>query len=243
MVFLGVDLAWRSQPSGVCCLAYGREGLYLLNIDRLDHRDQVLQWVDDFAPDPHPALIGIDAPTIVTNSTGMRACDRLCHQCFGKYDAGAYPANLASPFVANTLAFAQALLARGFRHGADLVPQTAGRWQIEVFPHPATVNLFGLPKILKYKKGKLGDRQVQLAMLASLILEKLPIANLQPVLQMHHHLLQGKIAGKALKAHEDKLDSLLCAYIAYHWWLWGQAKNLVLGEQTTGFMIVPTANP
>jgi Uncharacterized protein conserved in bacteria len=243
MRFLGVDLAWRSQPSGVCCLEYAGEGLNLLAWERLDHRDHVLQWIDDYAPHPSPALIAIDAPTIVTNQSGMRPCDRLCHQHFGKYDAGAYPANLASPFVSNTLAFAEALLARGFQHGADLTPQTGGRWQVEVFPHPATVNLFGLAKILKYKKGKLSDRRAQLAMLSRLILAQLPIGNLEPVGQMHHDLLNGKITGKVLKAHEDRLDSLLCAYIAYYWWQWGKAKNLVLGDQTTGFIIVPRATP
>jgi len=218
-------------------------GLNLLNLERLPQRDGVLQWIDDYAPHPHPALIAIDAPTIIANASGMRPCDRLCHQYFAKYDAGAYPANLASPFVNNTLAFAQALLDRGFQHGANLVPQTRGRWQIEVFPHPATINLFGLPKILKYKKGKLGDRQVQLAILSRLILAQLPIGNLEVVGQMHHDLVNGKITGKVLKAHEDQLDSLLCAYIAYHWWRWGKAKNLVLGDTATGFIIVPTATP
>jgi predicted RNase H-like nuclease len=243
MRFLGVDLAWRSQPSGVCCLEYRESGLYLVALHRLDHRDQVLGWVDALAPSPTPALVAVDAPTIVTNQQGMRPCDRLCHQYFGKYDAGAYPANLASPFIGNTLAFAEELLARGFSHGADLVPQREGRWQIEVFPHPATVHLFGLSKILKYKKGKLGDRQGQLALLARLLLEQLPLANTEPLQSMYHDLQNGKISGKVLKAYEDQLDSVLCAFVAYHWWRWGRAKNLVLGDQTTGFIVVPTASP
>ncbi len=243
MRFLGIDLGWRSQPSGVCCLEVCGIELHLRELGRLDHREQILQWVDATAPSPTPALIAIDAPTIITNAQGMRPCDRLCHQYFGKYDAGAYPANLASPFVHHTLALAEALLARGFDHGADLMPQTMGRWQIEVFPHPATIHLFALPRILKYKKGKLSDRQGQLAVLARLMVEKLPIANPEPLQIIQQHLHRGKVTGKMLKAYEDQLDSVLCAFVAYHWWRWGKAKNLVLGDRETGFIVVPTASP
>jgi predicted RNase H-like nuclease len=37
-----------------------------------------------------------------------------------------------------------------------------------------------------------------------------------------------------LKALEDQLDALLCAYIGAHWWYWGIERNLVLGDRTTG---------
>ncbi|MDJ0746725.1 MAG: hypothetical protein QNJ32_25665 [Xenococcaceae cyanobacterium MO_167.B27] len=42
-----------------------------------------------------------------------------------------------------------------------------------------------------------------------------------------------------LKAVEDKLDSLICAYVAAYWWYWGEARNLVLGNENTGYIIVP----
>jgi predicted RNase H-like nuclease len=42
-----------------------------------------------------------------------------------------------------------------------------------------------------------------------------------------------------LKALEDKLDALLCAYIGAHWWYWGIERNLVLGDRTTGYIVIP----
>jgi predicted RNase H-like nuclease len=42
-----------------------------------------------------------------------------------------------------------------------------------------------------------------------------------------------------LKALEDKLDALLCAYIGAHWWYWGRERNLVLGDRTTGYIVIP----
>jgi len=45
--------------------------------------------------------------------------------------------------------------------------------------------------------------------------------------------------GAELKAAEDKLDSLICAYVAAYWWYWGEQRNLVLGDRTTGYIVIP----
>ena len=48
----------------------------------------------------------------------------------------------------------------------DMDPESrAERRAIEVFPHPATVVLFRLPKILKYKEGEVEDRRRELLQL------------------------------------------------------------------------------
>ncbi|MEO0541768.1 MAG: hypothetical protein AAFZ80_13035, partial [Cyanobacteria bacterium P01_A01_bin.105] len=45
--------------------------------------------------------------------------------------------------------------------------------------------------------------------------------------------------GRAMKALEDRLDSLICAYVAAHYWWWGQARNQVLGSLADGYIVVP----
>jgi predicted RNase H-like nuclease len=45
--------------------------------------------------------------------------------------------------------------------------------------------------------------------------------------------------GAALKAVEDQLDSLICAYVAAHWWYWGIERNWVLGDATNGYIVIP----
>ncbi|MGQ9866368.1 MAG: DUF429 domain-containing protein, partial [Pseudanabaenaceae cyanobacterium] len=42
-----------------------------------------------------------------------------------------------------------------------------------------------------------------------------------------------------LKDLEDRLDSLLCAYIGAHWWYWGPTRNRVLGDRTHGYIVIP----
>ncbi len=87
----------------------------------------------------------------------MRQTDQLTHKHFGRYHAGCYPANLSRPFAQKTVEFGLSLESRGFVHAPTIEAQKLGRYQIEVFPHPATINLFKLDRILKYKKGKLAD--------------------------------------------------------------------------------------
>jgi predicted RNase H-like nuclease len=181
-------------------------------------------------------MIAVDAPTLIPNATGMRFPDKLTHQHFRHYHAGCYPANLGRPFAQRTVEFGLSLESRGFTHAPTLTPQTPGRYQIEVYPHPAIVHLFGLTRILKYKKGKLSDRRLELIKLRQYILNDLP--HREPTLNLSS-LPEIPTTGTALKAIEDQLDSLICAYIAAHWWYWGSDRNWVLGDTTTGYIVVP----
>ena len=119
-----------------------------------------------------------------------------------------------------------------------------GRYQIEVFPHPAIVHLFDLQRILKYKKGRVGDRHLELTKLYNYITDILP--TLEPSLNkdtnshfLNFEFLVSTCTGTVLKDSEDKLDSLICAYVAAYWWYWGKQKNLVLGDISTGYIVIP----
>ena len=242
MYFVGVDLGWQSGGSGVCLLQAQNEQLRLLNFHHCESRAAVLALLDQWIAPTVPALIAVDAPTLIPNETGMRECDRLAHRYFGKYDAGCYPANRSRPFAPALLEFGLELEARGFRHAPQIVPQQAGRYQIELFPHPATIHLFRLPKILKYKKGRIAERRQALTQLRALQLSTFP--TLIPSLPLREEALPTlPPGGKALKAAEDQLDSLTCAYAGAHWWWWGLARNWVLGDVTGGYIVVPAPYP
>jgi predicted RNase H-like nuclease len=249
MKFLGIDLGWQSQPSGLCCLRWQSQGLELLDLSRLETISQVLAWVDQWAPPEEAALVAVDAPTLIANLTGMRLADRLAHKHFGRYHAGCYPANLSLPFAQRTVEFGRSLEGRGFVHAPSITAKQAGRYQIEVFPHPAIVQLFSLDQILKYKKGKVAERRAALIRYRDYILNRLP--TLEPRLVLPHPEMAAPIlpevpsGGVALKALEDQLDSLICAYVAAHWWYWGRERNQVLGADTPeecrleGYIVVP----
>lgn len=239
MKFIGVDLGWSSGASGLCCLEWRSGKLTLLDLQRVMAIADILAWIDGWIAPDQPGMVAVDAPTLIPNETGMRLCDRLAHKHFGKYHAGCYPANLGSTFAQRTLAFGLSLEERGFRHAPMIQPQQPGRFQIEAFPHPAIVHLFDLPRILKYKKGTLAERRPELARLRHYIHESLPLHD--PPLDVSLSAIpEIPLKGTELKAVEDQLDSLICAYIAAHWWHWGTERNLVLGDRAEGYIVVPT---
>ncbi len=227
MKFLGIDLGWVSGATGLCYLEWQSAQLHLLSLDCRTPMPEILAWVDQQIPPHSPGIVAVDAPTQITNKTGMRSCDRKAHQYFGRYHAGCYPANLNSSFAQRTTGFSQALSERGFTHAPGIAPKQRGRYQIEVYPHAAMIGLFELPRILKYKKGKIAERRVELERLRHLILTHLP--QQEPALTIEQ-LPEIPTQGAALKAVEDQLDSLICAYIAAHWWYWGLQRNLVLTD-------------
>jgi predicted RNase H-like nuclease len=270
MKFLGIDLGWRSGASGLCCLEWRNGQLRLLDLDRKEPIADILSWIDTWVKPEAPAIIAVDAPTLIPNATGMRLPDKLTHKYFGKYHAGCYPANLSLPFAQRTVDFGLALEARGFHHAPEIIPQMLGRYQIEVFPHPAIVHLFQLERILKYKKGKLAERYLELLKLRqhivstlstiepALILSQascqsseipptplkkggfvLPLTRNQAAIQFMLHPTSFLLQGAALKAVEDQLDSLICAYVAAYWWYWGLERNWVLGDRASGYIVVP----
>lgn len=236
--FLGVDLGWQSGPTGLCCLHLEEGNLRLVALDRLQTVDEILDWISHWAEGSVNAVVAVDAPTLIPNEAGMRLPDRLAHKHFGRYDAGCYPANLGRPFAAKLIAFGLALESLGFQHQPHSPARPQGRFQLEVFPHPATVHLFGLNRILKYKKGTLAQRRPELEKLRQYQLSVLP--TLEPALDIKESdLPEIPFTGAAMKAVEDQLDSLTCAYAAAHWWYWGLERNWVLGDVSEGYIVVP----
>jgi predicted RNase H-like nuclease len=249
MKFIGIDLGWSSGASGLCCLNWENNRLELIECDRQQSLHDILTWIETQISPTEPAIIAVDAPTIIANATGMREADKLTHKHFGRYHAGCYPANLSRPFAQKTVELGISLEAREFAHAPTIEAQKLGRYQIEVYPHPATINLFKLDRIIKYKKGKLAERQLELMKLCQYIRDILP--NLEPSLNLPSStgILPGSLGGlipleiptsiATLKALEDQIDALLCAYIGAHWWYWGIERNLVLGDRQTGYIVIP----
>ena len=240
MKFIGIDLGWKSQPSGLCCLELVNGELHLLNLDRIEAIADVLFWLDNYVHIQDNAIVAVDAPTIISNLTGSRLPDKLTHKYFGRYHAGCYPANLGLAFADRTVVFGLELENRSFSHAPEITPQKLGRSQIEVFPHSAIVELFKLPLILKYKKGRILERRLELIKLYKYIVDVLP--TFTPALNLNSHpVLFAEIptTGKALKALEDKLDSLICAYVGAYWWYWGKERNIVLGDRANGYIVIP----
>lgn len=233
VVFLGVDLGWYGKPSGLASIAKGSQGLHLRKVIRLENSDQILRWIQMEAGHGS-AVIAVDAPLVICNPTGIRDAEREMNRDFRPFHAGCHAANLGRPFARNVLAFSRKLAELGFGHGAGMGAREKGRFQIEVHPHAATVNLFDLPRIVKYKRGRRASREKELRRLRRLMLSRLPLLDAALSLQLPSIPSTGN-----LKPVEDQIDAVLCAYIAAHWWLWATQRNRVYGCGETGYIVVP----
>ena len=135
-VFLGVDLGWYGKPSGLASIAIGREGLTLRNVTRLEETDDILRWIKSEAGGGS-AVVGVDAPLVIRNRTGIRDAERELNREFRRFHAGCHAANLGRPFAEKVVTFSRRLEALGFSHGAEITARQQSRFQIEVHPHAA----------------------------------------------------------------------------------------------------------
>jgi len=239
--FIGIDLAWRGEkPSGGAVLKGDRRCARLIEVVPLVSFAAVLAFVETHAKDP--AVVAIDAPLIIRNHTGQRRCETAVSKYYGARHASCHTSNLSLYPDPVSVRLASELISRGFRHAPDVTHPENGLVMLEVYPHAALIELFRLPRILRYKKGNIatkrsGQRDLQ-QRLRGLSLLAPP---LEPTARLSEYLGAdvNSVRGAALKAYEDGLDAILCAYIAYYYWFWGSGGTRLFGDMDSGYIIVP----
>lgn len=238
---VGVDLAWSPKNATGLAAAMVSEGVIIAVTTALAYDlDEILEFVRPFATTA--ITVAIDAPTVVPHLDSMRECEKLLHK-----DAAMRAAN-ACPYPGT-----RRLLGKhngGQPRGEELVerlklelgfeeigcPPTghAGRFAMEVFPSAALVRLFDLKAPLPYKKKR--DRtweQCQAGLETYLTgLRALDC----PKIEMPRNLAANRLQGKALKNVEDRVDAVLCAYVAALAWL-GHVQ--CVGSLAEGYIILP----
>jgi predicted RNase H-like nuclease len=238
--FVGIDLAWGGRrPSGLAVLD-------------LDGRVVDEGWataegeISAFlaAHDGGGAVVALDAPLVVTNPAGTsRGCERELQRRYGRAGAGPYPTNLG---LLGGRVRAMELVERSQRPYLT-VPRDPGRgrgwWAVEVFPAPTLVELGGLERAVRYKKGPPAARRAGLAAVAA-VLGRLagasPPLRLDPAGTLARELRRlERLRGAGLKAVEDLADAHLCAYVGLWWWTHGPAATLVAGDDAGGAILVP----
>ena len=200
--------------------------------------------------EPHTTgdcVVAVDAPLIVRNLSGQHQCEWLVSKCFSRHDAGAHSSNRGmDAFRDGGRAFRLAS-----RLGLALDPrmddERLGRRRIiEVYPHPALVALFDLPKCLKYKakRGRtVSSRKAEFGRCIEL-LESLDgaVPKLDLAVTKRADLkaeLRLALTDRALDRAEDELDAFVCAYIACYYWTHGTRRCRVIGDVDYGSRLWP----
>lgn len=236
--FAGVDLAWGQRAcTGLAVLS--AEGALLASTSvhaTTEIRDFLAPYADALV------TVAVDAPLIVTNPTGQRPCEREIGAVFGRYGAGAYPANTSNPHFKPPRA---ATLAAAMGWNTD--PAHAGRpgapGCIEVYPHPAMVGLFSLPYTIPYK-GKKGRDLDSLQAAYTVLLDSMERHLPELGLPRNERWAQLRtIAATSqrkadLERVEDEIDAIVCAHLA---WLWSHRSGAlrVYGDVGFGYIVAP----
>lgn len=231
--FLGIDLGWYGKPTGLASLRIEGGELRLIDLARIAEREAIFEWVAKQTGNGD-AVAAVDAPLVIPNALGIRQGERELNREFQKHHAGCHPANLSRPFAPYVTGFSRELEELGFRHGPGMAPKARGRYQIEVHPHAATVSMFRLDRIVKYKKGNRAAKAGELNRLRDLCLQHFPSFDPPLTPELPEVPLKGPT-----KPAEDQIDAVICAYIAAHWWHWASERNTVFGTAETGYVVVP----
>jgi predicted RNase H-like nuclease len=240
--FIGLDLAWKvdGNHSGIAVLVGDTRQVELQAVsDGVESRAGVLEFIGEHAYTN--SVLAVDCSLVVRNKTGQRPCETAVAKAFGRYHASCHTTNQGRLYWDTGPNLVQALKRQGFVHDFDLVgaKERPGRWLLEVYPHPAMVRLFGLPHIIKYKKGLVAEKRKGLGELRG-HLKKLPGLQSDPKFAELLERDLEALNGKALKRYEDTLDALFCAYLAWYCWKWGEERNEMIGTLENGYIVVPT---
>ena len=156
---------------------------------------------------------------------------------FGRYLVDEYAVNTVNASHPRTIARALS------RMGFDPDPQAEGDRMIETWTQPSQILLFGLDRPLRTKTGPIGGRKDATSRYRDLIYGKLPFMN--PSLEDSDALEDlvgpdmGGLNGTRLGELEEKLDAVLCAYVAAYLDLCGPDSCAFLGDMRTGYVLLP----
>ncbi len=235
---LGIDAAWTpTQPSGIALVADDSSRWHLIAAEpsyqhfiALSSRSLLSQKRPTGSPPQIAALlaaaavlcgqvvdlVAVDMPLARSAIVGRRYSDDEVSRAYGGRKCGTY-----TPSVLRPGPLSDALTEDFARAGYPLRTETiATPGLIEVYPHPALVELTGAAERLPYKASKVGtywpsatrsERRTRLyqqwrEIIASLEGEIGGVATALPKLESN--------AGVAdMKAYEDMLDAITCAWV------------------------------
>jgi len=237
---IGVDLAWGTRnDSGLCAVEDG----HVLDSACLRGDDEIEAWIRTWAADE--MLVAFDAPLIVRNRRGRRACENVLASAFAAERAGPFPGNL-------TLLRGDVRASRLARRlKLSVMPAALARRPlraaIEVYPHPALVVLLERAERLPYKAKQGRALDVRHAAMCELVQGLERFKRGDPPLDVTTSprwaslvaTCHARPSGVVRKRLEDELDAYVCAYIGCYHLAWSGRRSLTVGDGRHGYIVVP----
>lgn len=133
-IFVGIDLSWigNKRTSGGAVLRGNQKGSQLLDVTGQLASDDVEAYVQRNSAET--TFVAIDAPLIITNSSGQRCCETMIGKYCGGRHASCHSSNRSLYPQSPSVLLASRLISQGFEH-APLADYEKQRVMLEVYPH------------------------------------------------------------------------------------------------------------
>lgn len=231
MHHIGIDLAWgERQPTGLAVLD---EDGALVHVSAVRTDDEIAERLAPYVDGP--CLVAIDAPLVVRNEAGSRPAEKALTRDFRRFEAGCHPSNLSKPEFRDGPRGARICK----RLGLDMDPRSGrARRAIEVYPHPATIVLFGLDRTLKYKDKRGRDVELLRGELLTLMKHVESVVRTEETWAALRHAVETATRKSELRVVEDQVDAVVCAYVG----LFADRfpdRTTVYGDLAEGYIVTP----
>lgn len=247
-IFIGFDSAWADNPRapGAICAVGMESGVpTVFHRPRLVSFSQALAFIEEVRTPSGVSLVALDQPTLVPNTTSMRPVERAAASLISWMGGGVQPANRGRTGMFCDAAPVWRFLAS---LGAVEDPERArdavdGLFIMEVFPALALASLapefFGRLAGPRYNPGRAKTfRAADWICVAETAATE---ADAFGCVELAGWCRGAAILAKPRKADQDMLDAALCVLIALRWRLGPRQDSLLLGDLTSGYMILPTS--
>jgi predicted RNase H-like nuclease len=236
---IGIDLAW-GDVNETGAIAVDPDGS-VIGADWTRGVDETFAWIQTHAA-PNTMLL-VDAPLVVANPSGQRACEREVGQRYGRSWVSANSTNVSSPRRAGERLRA-ALEATGWTYSDGTCgPPTNGRVVSECYPYATIVGAheLGYEKRPAYKRRPRGvisaDWPTKRAAACDDLIRRLAgLRAATPSLDLASHgitsqlISEGSPLGNAAYKHrEDLIDASVAAWTAALWTQSGFKRCQLLG--------------
>ena len=237
----GFDSAWAgNNPGAIAWMTGNQSGLVFENVKSATF-DECIDHVNNISTNMH--LLMIDQPTIVCNTTGGRPVERAVSHEIGRALGGVQLTKTSNETMFGPNApiwrFLKKLTIKNFKEStAKSVMAQKGHYYLETFPALGNLGLFGWKHCPKYNPDNRKTFDIKHWQgLCKAIRKFGEILNIDGCLISWATTMQD--SKNPTKAAQDKADAILCMLFGYIWWRSGLEHSVVIGDNKTGYMVVP----
>lgn len=246
---VGIDLAWGDAPSGLAWLTgpvpdTNDDGppppWRLVETARIGPLEGIATWITSRIDAEAPLWIAIDAPLVAHNPPGTnRDADKALAAAFRPYRVSAFPVNRETARRGTQLL--ELLKPYAIEPAIPRKATTLRRGAFETFPTAAQLHLLDLEVPIRYKRGTIALRQENLErLILRLAMVEDPALRLEQT-RASRDLFSTQpraLNGDRLKSLEDRLDALMCAFVAALAWN-APDRLITYGDENAGSITVP----